>query len=303
MLKNGIEIYYYYESIWNTGELIYKSNKKIGYFIKLFSLSKINQFFNYLKEKDKEKCYSLFNYFSRLENEISNEELEINLSIYSKYVKRVFDLVNNEDLNGDITYKTVKKFIVTADLIEVFEYFNSLDENMLKIQQYFRYKAYNIQNCLNNGINPIRGGFNEFKYNPNLDCKIFIQFNNYKSLNLNNYSRNNNNEYFRFNSDSINQSNEKDLNNNFNGSFPTINTFHSARKSYTNHNSNSSNLKESILSFDEKFLKKKSNDIKINNINAIKELKYNNIHQTIQILNNSIKLLKKFPKQTKQGFF
>ena len=51
------------------------------------------------------------------------------------------------------------------------------------------------------------------------------------------------------------------------------------------------------------FSKKNSKDIKINNINAIKELEYNNINQTIQILYNSIKSLKKFPKQTKQGFF
>ncbi len=42
------------------------------------------------------------------------------------------DLVNNEDINGNITYQTVKKFIITADLIKVFEYFNSLHKFIFK---------------------------------------------------------------------------------------------------------------------------------------------------------------------------
>ena len=291
----------YYESIWNSGELIYKSNKKIGYLIQKFSVLKINKLFSLLNENDKERAFILFNKFNEIQKEISEEEKEITLSIYKNYVRKVMDLVNNEEINGNITYQTVKKFIITADLIEVFEYFNSLDINMLNTQQYYRYKAYYIQNCLNNGKKPIRGGFNGFKYNPNLDSKIFIQFNNYNSINLNNY---NNNEYFNSNLSSINASNEKYFNNNYDGSFSTLNTFHSAKKSYTNNdNNNISNLKDSILPFDDDILKKKSKDIKINNINAIKELEYNNINQTIQILYNSIKSLKKFPKQIKQGFF
>ena len=61
---------------------------------------------------------------------------------------------------------------------------------MLNIKQCYRYKAYYIQNWLNNRKKPIRGGFNGFKYNPNLDSKIFTQFYNYNSINLNNYNNN-----------------------------------------------------------------------------------------------------------------
>ena len=48
------------------------------------------------------------------------------------------DLVNNEDINGNITYQTVKKFIITADLIKVFEYFNSLDINLNNINLFLK---------------------------------------------------------------------------------------------------------------------------------------------------------------------
>ena len=64
--------------------------------------------------------------------------------------------------------------------------------------------------------------------------------------------------YFNSNLSSINASNEKYFNNNYDGSFSTLNTFYSAKKSYTNNdNNNISNLKDSILPFDDDILKKK----------------------------------------------
>ena len=63
MFKNGIDMFYYYESIWNTGEFIFKMNKTIGYIVKLFVVNVLNKLINSFSEENKQKSYIFFKNF------------------------------------------------------------------------------------------------------------------------------------------------------------------------------------------------------------------------------------------------
>ena len=83
----------------------------------------------------------------------------------------------------------------------------------------------------------------------------------------------------------------------------SLNSIDSLKNKYINTNKLPIILNKSILSFDEDILKKKSKDIISNNKKAINQLKEGKIENTIQIIKNSIDLLKKYPRQSKQGFY
>ena len=53
-------MFYYYESIWNTGEFIFKMNKTIGYIVKLFVVNVLNKLINSFSEENKQKSYIFF---------------------------------------------------------------------------------------------------------------------------------------------------------------------------------------------------------------------------------------------------
>ena len=351
--------------------------------------------FVYLKLKKKWKCKQKALYFSKDLNEIQNQltqkEKNIDLDSFSAYLKKIHENVNNEDLYGNITFITVKKYRIIGDLIEVYKYYNVLDQNLLKLQQFCRFRAKYIENCLKNGSNITRGGFNEFIYNPKNDPQYFVQFNpelgnsffdstvrfknnSIPKYNNQDYNNNNNPQITQINNNTFNQNfqnnystrqnknenniqkinshikNHNSMNNysfsqrnnfenndkrNYNEQFTSYNSAYQFQKQYTNLNSNfdrdkisysnnnisplnSNNslknkyintnklpikLNKSILSFDEDILKKKSKDIISNNKKAINQLKEGKIENTIQIIKNSIDLLKKYPRQSKQGFY
>ncbi len=197
MLKNGIDFFYYYESIWNSGDYIFKFNKTIGYIVKLFVVNVFKNSDNFLKEENKEKLNAFFQEFQNILNQLSYNEKNINLNLYSNFVEDAFHKVINEDLNQNITYQTVRNFRIVGDLFEVFQFFNALDNQLLRLQQFCRWKAKYIEDCLNKGDNPIRGGLNEFVYYPENDPKYFIQFNinSIQNLKVNNkYPDYNNNQ-------------------------------------------------------------------------------------------------------------
>ena len=359
-------MFYYYESIWNTGEFIFKMNKTIGYIVKLFVVNVLNKLINSFSEENKQKSYIFFQEFQNILNQLSYNEKNINLNLYSNYVEEVFKMVNNEDLNQKITYLTARNFRIVGDLIEVFQYFNALDNQMLKLQQFCRWKATYIEDCLNKNEIPLRGGLNEFIYNPENDSKYFIKFNidsidnfkvnilyhEYNNDSQNNQININNNKYPEYNNnikksqnDNLNNTNNKtkypniplelNINDNnkvknrniknnlsepnqieiksmdniniknnnnsyINNSISTIDSIN--KKMYTNESS-IKKTKETILSFDNNVLEKESKIIVSNNLIAINELKSNRIDNAIQILKNSINIIKQFPKKNEYGFY
>lgn len=387
MLKNGIDLFFYYEGIWKTGDYIYKSNKSMGYLVKMYCVSEIKKKMVYLNEKCKQKALYFSEDLNEIQNQLTQKEKNIDLDSFSAYLKKIHENVNNEDLYENITFITVKKYRIIGDLIEVYNYFNVLDQNLLKLQQFCRFKAKYIENCLKNGSNITRGGFNEFIYNPKNDPQYFVQFNpelgnsffdsifrykkgsipkynnqdynnnnnpqiNNNTLNqnfqgnytkrqnkndnyiqkinshiknhnsMNNYSlsqRNNfenndkrkyNEQFTSYNSAYQFQKQSTNLNSNFdsNISYPknnssALNPINSLKKKYINTNILPITLNKSILSFDEDILKKKSKDIISNNKKAINQLKEGKIENTIQIIKNSIDLLKKYPRKSEQGFY
>ena len=445
MQKNGIDIFKYYENIWNTGNIISQSNIRIEYVIKYFCANELNTIINSLNDQNKQKVYSFFQNVQELQKKLSEKEKNVNLMTYSNYVQQFYINIYNEELYENITYQTIQKFNICADLIEVFKLYNALDSKLLKIQQYCRYKAFYLEDCLNNNKNIKRGGFEEFIYNPdksyNINSNIInqnktkeqnLQYNN--KFNNQNYINNSYNKYTEYNNNkqNISNNNNKNINesnndenlgnNNFNDinkhnncentenylnenygntivDYPDIpndpyslsqiynnnsnnlndennilsenknenlisksnpviienenklkyqselnskindennikinnnliknnnnqnnvnnsnnilnnknnmnylNSGMPVRKLYKNNTSPKFNIKESILSFDENILFNKSKYIILNNKNVIMSLKSKQINNTIQLLQNSIKMLKKFPKQNELGFY
>ena len=295
MIKNGIDIFYYYESIWNSGDYIFQFNKTIGYIVKLFVVNVFKNSDNFLKEENKEKLNAFFQEFQNILNQLSYNEKNINLNLYSNFVEDAFHKVINEDLNQNITYQTVRNFRIIGDLIEVFQYFNSLDNQLLRLQQFCRWKAKYIEDCLNKGENLIRGGLNEFIYNPENDPKYFIQFNMNSILNLkanNKYLENNNqnietksngninSEYTNFKNNLIISNNNKSLeNNNQNIETKSNNNINSEYTNFQNNLTMSNNNK--YPEYNNQNTETKSN----NNIypeynNNIEKLQINNLNNT-----------------------
>ena len=100
---------------------------------------------------------------------------------------------------------------------------------------------------------------------------------------------------------SMDNINIKSNNNSYiNNSISTIDSIN--KKMYTNESS-IKKTKETILSFDNNVLEKESKIIVSNNLIAINELKSNRIDNAIQILKNSINIIKQFPKKNEYGFY
>ena len=66
MLKNGIDIFEYYENIWNTGNLISNLNIRIEFVVKYFCINELKNIINSLNEQNKEKAYNFFKNYYRL---------------------------------------------------------------------------------------------------------------------------------------------------------------------------------------------------------------------------------------------
>ena len=68
MLKNGIDIFYYYESIWNTSSFIINYlDKKIGYLIKYFVISELIKQKDYLSKQNRlSQKKNLINYHNKI---------------------------------------------------------------------------------------------------------------------------------------------------------------------------------------------------------------------------------------------
>ena len=292
MIKNGIDIFYYYESIWNSGDYIFQFNKTIGYIVKLFVVNSLKKFENFINEDNKQKSYIIFQEFQNILNQLSYDEKNFNLNFYSNFVEDAFQKVINEDLNQNITYQTVRNFRIIGDLIEVFQYFNALDNQLLRLQQFCRWKAKYIEDCLNKGENPIRGGLNEYIYNPENDPKYFIQFNMNSILNLkaNNKYLENNNQNIETKSNGNINSEYTNFQNNLiisnNNKYPEYNNQNIETKSFQNNLIISNNNKS--LENNNQNIETKSN----NNINS----EYTNFQNNLTMSNNN-----KYPEYNNQN--
>ena len=295
MIKNGIDIFYYYESIWNSGDYIFQFNKTIGYIVKLFVVNSLKKFENFINEDNKQKSYIIFQEFQNILNQLSYDEKNFNLNFYSNFVEDAFQKVINEDLNQNITYQTVRNFRIIGDLIEVFQYFNALDNQLLRLQQFCRWKAKYIEDCLNKGENPIRGGLNEFIYNPENDPKYFIQFNMNSILNLkaNNKYLENNNQNIETKSNGNINSEYTNFKNNLiisnNNKYPEYNNQNIETKSNNNINSEYTNFQNNLtMSNNNKYPEynnqntetKSNNNIYPEYNNNIEKLQINNLNNT-----------------------
>ena len=133
MYKKGIDTFYYFGSIWNTSSFIMNLDKKIGYLMKYFVISELKKQKDYLTKENRSILLSYIKNVKEIKNKSKNEELEIDCDYYIDFVQKIYNKTNNEDLNGNITFQTSKRFLLIADMIEVFRIFGIIYYGMLFI--------------------------------------------------------------------------------------------------------------------------------------------------------------------------
>lgn len=95
----------------------------------------------------------------------NNNDALITLNEYETFLIKFFEGVDSEDRS--INYnskdkkeasKTALKFKMLSELIQILEMYTELSEEWKKARKYCKYKAYNIQTCLNSNLPIIPGG-------------------------------------------------------------------------------------------------------------------------------------------------
>ena len=299
MLKNGIDIFYYYESIWNTSSFIMNNlDKKIGYLIKYFVISELIKQKDYLSNKNKETLISYIENVKEIKKSSSNDDLSINCDYYINFVQNIYNKTYNEDLKGTITFQTAQKFILSADMIEVFKIFNLFDFQLQRLQQFCRYKSMIIDDILKQGKKPPSGGLKDFIYNPENDLKYFIQFNQLskrRNSDVSNFNSNLNNNNVLNNNQNLNQSTQIPNNvmkseSNYYDEIPN-DPYSLIQNNIDNNNCdgniNNNNINININNNNIDNINKVNNDVKNNNNNNINSKIDNNINDINYNINNN----------------
>ena len=172
MLKNGIDIFIYYESIWNASSIIMKLEKKMGYLIKYYVISELTKKKDLLTELNKQILFSYIKNVKEIKNS-SKEELGIKAEDYVNFVSNIYIKVFKDDLSGNINLQTAQKFNLCANMLEVLKIFNLFDFQILRLQQYCRYRSKLIEQVLLQGKKPLVGSLKSFKYSPDNDVQFF----------------------------------------------------------------------------------------------------------------------------------
>ena len=172
MLKNGINIFIYYESIWNASSIIMKLEKKMGYLIKYYVISELTKKKDLLTELNKQILLSYIKNVKEIKSS-SKEELGIKAEDYINFVSNIYIKVFKDDLSGNINLQTAQKFNLCANMLEVLKIFNLFDFQILRLQQYCRYRSKLIEQLLLQGKKPSVGSLKSFKYSPENDVQFF----------------------------------------------------------------------------------------------------------------------------------
>ena len=254
MLKNGIDIFTYYESIWNASSIIMKLEKKMGYLIKYYVISELTKKKDLLTELNKQILLSYIKNVKEIKNS-SKEELGIKAEDYLNFVSNIYIKVFKEDLSGNINLQTSQKFNLCANMLEVLKIFNLFDFQILRLQQYCRYRSKLIEQLLLQGKKPSVGSLKSFKYSPDNDLQFFTPIKPSSEKNL----ERRNSENFNFN----NPLNNSNLSN------PPNSQRYS--DTYQNNYQKNNNIQE-------KYVPNKQNNIQKNNTNPFNN---NNSHDNI----------------------
>ena len=282
MIDNGIRIFNYYESVWNTGAQYFKINKKISYHMKFYCVTKLTNLKDQLNEEETKKLISMINHLKELKKILSKDDINISKDEYNKFYKKIFIAIDTEDKETNVTYQTSQRFNFVSDVLEAYKVW---DNKIVFLQAYCRYKAKNIEECLNKGLIPEKTRFQDFKYNVGMEYQYFTpcemndnfgkiknsSFNSYNNsnnnmnVNNNNFNGNNNNMGFGMNNNNFQNSN---FNNNQNFNQQNNNNYNNSPQENFNINNNvqEMNNKEYELKKEEN-LKKSTENIKNNNFN------------------------------------
>ena len=90
MFDNGIRIFNYYESVWNTGTQYFKINKKISYHMKLYCATKLTNLRDQLNEDEKNKLISMINQLKEIKKGLTKDEINISKDEYNNFCKKIF---------------------------------------------------------------------------------------------------------------------------------------------------------------------------------------------------------------------
>ena len=77
MISNGIRLFNYYESVWNTGSQYFKINRKISYHMKLYSVTELTRLKDELSEEETLKLISMITELKEIRKKLLPEEINI----------------------------------------------------------------------------------------------------------------------------------------------------------------------------------------------------------------------------------
>jgi len=278
MIGNGIRLFNYYESVWNTGSQYFKINRKIAYHMKLYTVTELTRLKDDLSEEELNKLISMITELKEIKKKLLPEETTIQKKDYIKFYKNLFLAIDKEDKEKIVSFQTSERFNYVSDVLEAYKFWEKNDNNILILQAYCRYKAKLIEDNLKKGLVPGKMKFQDFKYINGMEYQYFTAcdvngFNkSNQNFNFNNNNVNNNNfNNQQFNNNNMNNNNSmNNNNNNMNNNNNNNNMNNNMNNNNMNNNNINNNSNNSSTGFNANYSKNNNNkNNKLKNKNYI----------------------------------
>ena len=285
MFDNGIRIFNYYESVWNTGTQYFKINKKISYHMKLYCVTKLTSLRDQLNEDEKNKLISMINQLKEIKKVLTKDEINISKEEYNNFYKKIFFAIDNEEKETNVSHQTCVRFNYVSDVLEAYKIW---DNKIVILQAYCRYKAKTIEDSLNKGLIPEKTPLQDFKYVNGMEYQYFTpceSVDNFGKIKKSSFNNNNNPSM----NGSVNM-NSNNNNYNFNNGFNNNNNFQSANfnnqtpnQNYVNNNQQNNNIYNNNNLQEQNNLNKDEN-----NTENLKRSNLNNNNYNNNNINNNV---------------
>ena len=245
-----------YHPLWEGAKSVMSKNAKVGYKIGMYAVNKMNEEFSKnqasFPEEDKQKLIEMVKNLKEIRNEIGAENCQCSLEEYQEFLNDFFTQLDYEDRHKTVTMKTVTKFKLMIQFIEVLGTMTTIDQEMRSCQKYCKFKAIDIFKSLKKGEVPKRGGPKEEEgqgddalgneieqMSLDHDKNNHQHGSNINDQNIGGFNANYNKGF----DNQKNQSNSKDINNfDFNSGFNQGNNFNSQQNNnFSNHQNNNFN--------------------------------------------------------------
>lgn len=148
-----------YKPLWEGAKSTMKVDGKIAYNIMNYCVTKMTKEFQAGGDpNEKGKLVEMINKLKEIKDTLPPEALTCSEDDYRDFLQTYFQKIDNEDRKGTVTAKTVMKFRLMSQFIDVLTQYGPLDDEMKKCKKYCGFKAVDIHKSLKKGEVPRRGG-------------------------------------------------------------------------------------------------------------------------------------------------